>query len=204
MNLSPYFFRMPIRKEFTKEEFDRFIYFERNYGGIGGIRPNEVPYINYERTVSDDDRLIAITYRDDGFINMNWVQVAYLQPSSDKAKATFDTIVSRLKEKVPTYSLEELIRMYRFREDQQFFAIYATAVGAPWEYSQAHFDAMSAYAKDDQATVRAGVVIGIGYIGQTEYIPLLKKLAEDPDKEVAHRAQNMLEDFARLQEAKKL
>lgn len=100
MNLHPYYFRTAIRPEFSQEDFGRLLYFERIYGGIGGVRPGEIEFINYERTVADDNDLIAITYRDDGLIGMNWVRVTYLQPDHPKAKTEFEHAVKLPNEKV--------------------------------------------------------------------------------------------------------
>ncbi|WP_019012332.1 HEAT repeat domain-containing protein [Deinococcus aquatilis] len=193
---------MPIRMEFSQDEFARFIYFERIYGGIGGVIPDTVPFINYEATYADDPETIAITYRDDGLIGLNWVQVTYLQPDHPQAASAFETIVTRLKEKVPTYPLQELLNLYRaapVEEDgQRLLAVYATAVGAPWTHDPEVFEAMQEYARDPKATVRAGVVVGIGYLGQTEYGPLLRQLSQDSSPEVRQRAQDMLDRFAQV------
>lgn len=202
MNLYPYFFRAPIRSEFSQEEYDRFFYFERQYHTISAVRPNTKPFINFENTLSPRPETIAITYRDDGMIGLNWVQVTYLQPDHPEAKQAFDTVVQRLKENVPTYTLTEMHQLYRDtpadEDGQRLFAVYATAVGAPWAYDAAYFAAMQEYAKDSKATVRAGVVVSIGYIGQTEYVPLLEQLAQDNSEDVRGRAQDMLESFESL------
>ncbi|MDP9765411.1 HEAT repeat domain-containing protein [Deinococcus enclensis] len=208
MNLHPYFFRMSVRSEFDREAYGRFIYFERIYHGIGGVRPNTIPHINFETTESDDSETIAITYRDDKLIGLNWIQVTYLQPEHPNAKEAFQQIVSRLQEKVPTYTLEELRNTYQSAADEddgeRLFAVYASAVGAPWAYDGAVFQAMKEYARDPKPTVRAGVVIGIGYIGQTEYVPLLEALAQDEDADVQGRARQMLESFRELQQLAKV
>lgn len=207
MNLHPYFFRMPIRNEFTQEDFERFIYFERVYSSIGGVAPGEKPSINYEITFADDAQSIAITYRDDAMTGLNWVRVTYLQPDHPEAVAAFEQISSRLQVKVPTYSLEELRGKYQATAEaddgERLFAVYASAVGAPWAYDGAVFQAMKEYARDSKPTVRAGVVIGIGYIGQTEYVPLLEALAQDEDADVQGRARQMLESFRDLQQLTK-
>lgn len=202
MNLHPYFFRMPIRMEFNRDDYGRFMYFERIYHGIGGVRPQTVPFINFETTEADEPETIAITYRDDAMIGLNWVQVTYLQPDHPQAASAFETIVARLKEKVPTYPLQELLDLYRaapVEEDgQRLLAVYATAVSAPWTHDPEVFQAMQEYARDPKATVRAGVVVGIGYMGQTEYEPLLHQLSLDSNSEVQQRAREMLDRFAQL------
>lgn len=202
MNLHSFYFRMPIKIEFEQEEFDRFIYFERLYGGIGGVRPNTISHINYERTVSNDERTIAITYRDDGMIDLNWVRVSYLQPDHPEAKQAFETAVTRIQEKVPTYSLHELQSMYQAapsgEDGARLFAVYATCVAAPWAFDPAYLKALETYAQDAKATVRSGLVIGIGYTGWTECEPLLQRLAKDPVEDVRERALSMLEDFDAL------
>lgn len=207
MNLHPYFFRMAVRSEYSQEDFERFFYFERIYHSIGGVVPGQDEYINYENIYSDANENISIKYRDDGLLDMNWVQVSYLGSRSVEAERAFQNIVVRLKEKVPTYEIDELLKMYysapEEEDGQRLFAVYATAVGAPWEYSKAHFDAMNEYAQDAKATVRSGVIIGIGYIGQTEYETILKKLVSDENDDVAQRARRMLNDFTELREALK-
>ncbi|MFT2721902.1 HEAT repeat domain-containing protein [Deinococcus sp. A31D244] len=206
MNLHPSFFRMVIRPEFDREAYSRFIYFERLYHGIGGVRPNTVPHINFETIESDDAETIAITYRDDALVGLNWVQVTYLQPDHPEAQTAFDYISSRLKEKLPTYTLDVLTQMYgaapQQEDGERLFAVYATAVGAPWAYDEAVLHAMEKYARDATATVRAGVVVGIGYLGQTEYLPLLECLAQDESEDVRHRAQEMLASFTSWQRAR--
>lgn len=203
MNVHPFYFRVPIRREFDRDEFAQFIYFERIYHSIGFVRPNSTPFVNHEYTLSLRPETIAITYRDDGLIDLNWVRVTYLQPDHPEAKQAFETIVARIKEKVPTYTLHELQAMYHDtppeEDGQRLFAVYATAVATPWAFDQDYFDAMSTYAQDAKATVRAGVVIGIGYIGLTEYIPLLVRLAQDQSDDVKQRANDMLESFRQIQ-----
>lgn len=204
MNLHPYYFRIAIRTDFSQEEYGRVFYFARKYHTHALIRPNTVPLIRHENTLTNDEENIAITYRDDGLIDMNWARVTYLKPDHPEAKSEFDNAVRLLKEKVPSYSLEELLKSYHhapLEEDgQRMFAVYATAIGAPWEYNQAYFDAIHEFAKDEKATVRAAVVIGIGYLGQTEYEPLLKQLTQDENADVSKRAQDMLNSFTELKE----
>jgi hypothetical protein len=199
----PFYFRVPIRREFDRDEFARFLYFERIYFGMSSVRPNSKPFINYENTSTIDSETIAITYRDDGLIDLNWVRVTYLQPDHPEAQQAFETAVARIKEKVPTYTLHELQAMYHDtppeEDGQRLFAVYATAVATPWAFDPDYLEAMQTYAKDLKATVRAGVVIGIGYIGLTEYIPLLKQLAQDQSDDVQQRARDMLESFQQVQ-----
>lgn len=204
MNLHPYYFRIAIRADFSQEEYGRVFYFARKYHTHALIRSNTVPLIRHEHTLTNDEENIAITYRDDGLIGMNWARVTYLKLDHPEVKIEFEHAVKLLKEKVPSYSLEELLNSYHqapIEEDgQRMFSIYATAVGAPWEYDQAYFDAMHEYAKDEKATVRAAVVIGIGYLGQTEYETLLQQLAQDENTDVSKRARDMLISFAELEE----
>jgi HEAT repeats len=198
MNLHEKHYRFAIKKEFTQEEFGRFIYFERDYDSDNFIRPGEDPSINYQSTFVTQNKSILITYRDDAFINLNWVKVTYINPTAHK---DFNHFVSQVREKVPKYSLEELQGVFSSASDleNQLFAVYAACVSAPWEFDISYFDAVKNWASHENPIVRAACIIGIGYIGLTEYKPILEQLSQDENSEVQSRALTMLESFAELE-----
>jgi hypothetical protein len=198
MNLYEKHFRFAIKKDFSRDDYSRFVYFERDYDLVNFIAPGTNPIINFERTVENRNETVLLTYRDDAFINLNWVKITYLKLNAQK---DFDHVVSRVREKVPTYSLEELQEMFSNTSDleNKLFAIYAACVSAPWDFNQSYFDAVKTWASHENPTIRAACIIGIGYIGLTEYKPILEQLTHDKNLEVQSRALNMLESFAELE-----
>jgi hypothetical protein len=198
MNLHEKHVRFAIKKEFSKDDFGKFIYFEREYDSDNFIRPGEDPNINVQFTQKTRNNTVLVTYRDDAFINLNWVKITYLKLNAQK---DFDHVVSRVREKVPIYSLEELQEMFSNTSDLeiQLFSVYPACVSAPWEFNQSYFDAVKTWTSHENLTIRAACIIGIGYIGLTEYKPILEQLTHDKNLEVQSRALNMLESFAELE-----
>jgi hypothetical protein len=203
MNLHEKHVRFAIKKEFNRDDYSRFVYFERDYDLVNFIAPGTDPIINFERVVENQNETVLLTYRDDAFINLNWVKVTALKANAQK---DFNHVVSRVREKVPGYSLEELQAMFSSTSDleQQLFAVYAACVSAPWEFDQSYFDAVNTWVSHENPTIRAACIIGIGYIGLTDYKPILERLSTDENPEVQTRAVSMLEGFAELEKTRKV
>lgn len=197
MNLHAPDYRRVIRHEFTQEAFERFIYFERSYLNVGGVAPGTDPGINYAITFADDHHSVAITYRDDAVAGLTWVQVTFLLADHPAAQATFDHAVQRIQERVPTYTRDELMAFARSASvSDRVFTVFATAIGAPWTFDAAAHQDLQAAATDPSPEVRAAAVTATGYLGQTEYLPLLDDLASDEDAAVRERATDMQARFA--------
>jgi HEAT repeats len=203
MNLHEKHVRFAIRTEFTQENFERFIYFEREYDLFNFVSPGENVNVNYQSAFNTENNSVLVTYCADAFINLNWVKITYLKFNAHK---DFNHVVSRVREKVPGYSLEELQAMFSSTSDleQQLFAVYAACVSAPWEFDQSYFDAVNTWVSHENPTIRAACIIGIGYIGLTDYKPILERLSTDENPEVQTRAVSMLEGFAELEKTRKV
>lgn len=186
-----------IHEAFTQEDFERFIYFERVYRSVSGVLPGADPALHYAITFADDLDTVAITYRDDAVAGLNWVQVVVLQPDHPAARATYAHAVDRIQARVPTYSWEDLQAFAgSAKVSDRVFAVYATAIGAPWTFDAAIHQCLRAAATDPSPDVRAAAVTATGYVGQTEYLPLLDVLANDVDPAVRERAADLQARFA--------
>lgn len=98
---------------------------------------------------------------------------------------------------MPTYSGTDLQAFAgAAKVSDRVFAVYATAIGAPWTFDVAVHQVMQAAALDPNPEVRAAVATATGYLGQTEYLPLLDVLANDEDPAVRERAADLQARFA--------
>jgi hypothetical protein len=194
MNVYPERFRIAVHQNFSQELWARFAYFER-WNSYMIIAPNEKNFINYQKSYDTQSEKVRITYRDDGFINLTWVQVEQL---TKDARTDFDEVIAAITEKVPTYSLEQLQTMFTESStlEDKLFALYAACVNAPWAFDQTYFDAVNQWSKHEEPKIRAAVTIGIGYIGLTEYETILERLKVNADGDVRERATQTLEGFA--------
>lgn len=202
MNLHPFHFRQVVRKDFSREAYGRLISFQRTFHGLGGVRPGTDPHVHFETTETDEQGLIALTWREDAVAGLTWVQVTFLQPGHPGARQAFDRTVQWIQDAVPAYSRAEL---QAFAQSPvvaaRVFAVYATAIGAPWGYDAAVFQAMHAASLDASPEVRAAVATATGYLGQTQYLPLLNTLANDEAREVRDQAAGMQARFSDMQDA---
>ncbi|WP_022803097.1 HEAT repeat domain-containing protein [Deinococcus ficus] len=202
MNLHPFHYRQVVRKDFSRDAYGRLIFFQRTFHGLGGVRPGTDPHIHFETTETDEQELIALTWREDAVAGLTWVQVTFLQPGHPGARQAFDRTVQWLQDAVPAYTPADLQAFARSPVvAARVFAVFATAIGAPWGYDAAVVQALHAAALDESPKVRAAVATATAYLGQTEYLPLLKTLANDEDPEVRDRAADVQARFVHLQDA---
>jgi hypothetical protein len=69
MNRHSFHYHEVVREDFSREAYSRLISFERTFHDLG-VRPGTDPQIHFETTETDEQGLIALTWREDAITHL--------------------------------------------------------------------------------------------------------------------------------------
>jgi hypothetical protein len=138
---------------------------------------------------------ITLHYEDDYISRQSYVYLA-----GDDFKA-LPGLVADLTEALQPWSLDELLQAIADARTgpEQARAVLRAGLGAPMEFDQEFFDAISACMTADEAPLRTASVLAAGASPWPQFRPVLDRIASgDPEAEVREMAQATLRAYDRF------
>ena len=129
------------------------------------------------------------------YIEDYMVKVKYIVARGEQA----DKVVEEAKNSLDCYSWQEILNEYATSKNhkQKIQTIYIAGTAAPFEFNPEHKKFFDNSLQDEHPDVRIATIVAMGYMGWSEWIPVLEDLKNnDPDETVRDSAAGMLESFA--------